>query len=126
MRIGEVLGLSWSDIDFAKKRITLRRQIRYIAKRGHFFMTLKTESSKRYVIINDYLLGELHRWQNQQAENEKQLGDSYVYVYRENDRYIIKQSKGLPIKDAERNGGDFRQKSADKFLMQTSCRQTLE
>ena len=36
MRIGEVLGLSWSDIDFAKKRITLRRQIHYIAKRGLF------------------------------------------------------------------------------------------
>ena len=102
MRIGEVLGLSWSDIDFAKKRITLRRQIRYIAKRGHFFMTLKTKSSERYIIISDILLSELRRWQNQQAENEKQFGDSYVYVYREENGHIQRQSKGLPVPVGEK------------------------
>ncbi len=96
MRLGEVFGLSWSDIDFATKKITLRRQIRYIAKRGYFFTTLKTESSKRYIIVDDYLLDELARWQNQQAENEKQFGDSYVYVYKESDGHIQRQSKGLP------------------------------
>lgn len=51
MRLGEVVGLSWSDIDFAKKRINLRQQIRYISKRGYYFTTLKTESSKRYILI---------------------------------------------------------------------------
>ena len=62
MRIGEVLGLSWSDIDFAAKK---------------------------------NLLGELRRWQAQQVENEKQHGGSYVYIYRENDGHIQRQSKGL-------------------------------
>ena len=96
MRIGEVSGLSWVDIDFEAKKITLQRQIRYIGKCGHYFTTLKTKSSNCYILVSDYLLGELRRWQNQQAENEKQLGDSYVYVYRENDGHIIRQSKGLP------------------------------
>ena len=36
MRLGEVLGLSWQDIDFAAKKITLRQQIRYLSKRGYF------------------------------------------------------------------------------------------
>lgn len=95
MRLGEVLGLSWQDIDFNTKRINLRQQIVYLNSRGYFFSTLKTESSNRYILIDDYLLGELWRWQNQQAVNEKQFGDSYVYVYREEDGHIQRQSKGL-------------------------------
>ena len=64
MRIGEVLSLMWQDIDFAAKRIDLWRQIKYQSKRGHFFQTFKSKSSERYILIDDYLLGELRRWQN--------------------------------------------------------------
>ncbi|MBR0261160.1 MAG: tyrosine-type recombinase/integrase [Selenomonadaceae bacterium] len=78
MRIDEVLILSWNDIDFEKKKINLRRQIRYISKRNFFFTTLKIESSKRYILIDNFLLGELQRWHAQQTENEKQFG--YVYI----------------------------------------------
>ena len=102
MRLGEVLGLSWSDIDFAGKRINLWRQIRYINKLGYFFTSLKTESSKRYILVGDILLTKLKRWQAQQAENERHFGDSYVYVYREADGHIERMSKGLPAPDGEK------------------------
>jgi len=102
MRLGEVLGLTWQDIDFAAKRINLRWQIAYLNKRGYFFTTLKTESSKRYILIDDYLLGELRRWQNQQAENEKQFGGAYVYIYHEPDGHIQRQSKALPAPVGEK------------------------
>ena len=62
MRLGEVLGLSWQDVDFAAKKITLRRQLLCLRKQGYFLASLKTESSKRYILIDDYLLGELRRW----------------------------------------------------------------
>lgn len=102
MRLGEVLGLSWTDIDFAAKKITLRQQIRHLTNKGYFFTTLKTESSNRYIIVDDYLLGELKRWQSQQAANEKQFGDSYVYIYREEDGHIERRSKGLPAPVGEK------------------------
>ena len=101
-RISEVLGLSWQDVDFVSKRINLHRQIIYISKRGYFFTTLKTESSNRYVVVGDFLLGELKRWQNQQLENENQFGDAYVYVYRESDGHIERLSKSLPAPDPEK------------------------
>ena len=102
MRLGEVLGLTWQDIDFAAKRINLWQQIRYLSKRGYFFTTLKTEASNRYIVVGDYLLGELERWQNQQAANEKQFGDSYVYIYRETGGHIQRQSKALPAPAGEK------------------------
>ena len=102
MRISEALGLTWQDIDFAKKRINLWRQIKYRSKRGWFFQTLKTKSSERYILVDDYLLGELRRWQNQQAENEKKFGDGYVYIYREDDGHVVRQSKGLLAPVAEK------------------------
>lgn len=102
MRIGEVLGLTWEDVDFAGKRINLRRQMVYISKRGYFLTTLKTELSTRYILIDDYLLGELRRWQNQQAANEGIFGDSYVYVYRAADGRIQRQSRCLLALDGEK------------------------
>ena len=102
MRLGEVLGLSWQDIDFASKRINLRRQIIYLKRRGYYFTTLKTKSSKRFILIDDFLLAELRRWQIQQTENEKQFGDSYVYIYCESDGHIQRQSKGLPVTGCEK------------------------
>ena len=100
-RISEILGLSWQDVDFAAKQINLHRQIIYIAKRGFFFTTLKTESSNRYVVVGDFLLGELKRWQ-QQTENEKLIGGSYVHIYREADGHIERRSKNLPAPDGEK------------------------
>ena len=102
MRFGEVLGLSWSDIDFAAKKITLSRQIVYLRERGYCFTTLKTESSNRYVLIDDFLIGELRRWQTRQIENEKQFGDSYVCIYCENNGHIQRQSKFLPTPNGEK------------------------
>ncbi|MBR1804798.1 MAG: site-specific integrase [Selenomonadaceae bacterium] len=101
-RLGEVLGLSWPDIDFAGKQINTWRQLRYINKRGYFFTTLKTESSNRYIIVGDILLDELKRWQARQAENEAAHGNSYVYIYREADGHVERKSKGLPASDGEK------------------------
>ena len=84
------------------KRINLRQQIAYLNSRGYFLTTLKTESGNCYILVDDYLLGELTCWQNQQAVNEEQFGDSYVYVYREEDRHIQRQSKGLSAPAGEK------------------------
>ena len=96
MRIGEVLGLSWHDIDFDQRRINVRRQIVHLKKHGYFLTTPKTESSVRYILMGEELISELKRWQRQQGLNEENIGDSYVYIYRESNGHIIRQPKGLP------------------------------
>lgn len=99
MRIGEVLGLAWSDIDFISKEITLSRQLIYLRKRGYFLTTLKTESSNRYILVDDFLLGELSRWKKLLEENEVALGGNYMYIYKESDGHIHRQPKHLPAVD---------------------------
>ncbi len=74
----------------------------YINKRDYFFTSLKTESSNRYILVDDFLLGELKRCQSQQAENEKLIGGTCVYVYREDDGHIERRSKALPAPDDEK------------------------
>ena len=102
MRISEVLGLSWQDIDFAKKRIHVRQQINYRSRQGYYLNEPKNESSKRYILIDDFLCKELSRWQAQQAENEKQFGGKYVCVYREKGGHVIRQRKSLPPPKGEK------------------------
>ncbi len=96
MRLSEVLGLSWSDIDFPAKQIKLRRQLIYLKRRGYYFTTLKNESSKRDILISDYLLETLRRWREQQLANEKTFGDNYVYEYDAGDGHVVFQSKRFP------------------------------
>lgn len=124
MRLGEMLGLMWDDVDFTAKKITLHRQIRYLSRRGHYFTTLKTKSSERYIIVNDYLLNELRRWQARQVENENIFGGSYVYIYREDDGHIIQQSKAVPALNVEkvsllctRNDGQLYQRTTFTNLL---------
>ena len=102
MRISEVLGLSWADVDFVAKRINVSRQLCYRNSQGYYLDDPKTKSSKRYIIIDDMLLNELLRWQARQVENEKQSGDSYVYIYRESDGRVIRQSKIIPAPNGEK------------------------
>ena len=94
--------LTWSDVDFAAKKITLRRQVVYLKKQGYTFSPLKNESSNRCIIVDDFLLGELKRWQTQQADNETQFEGSYVYIYRDSDGRLILGN--IPVKNLRAEG----------------------
>lgn len=97
MRLGEVMGLSWSDVDFEAKRINLKRQLIYRRKLGYFLASLKTESSRRYIMVSEDLLKELRRWRSQQLESEKAFGGSYVCTYCLENGQIVRNSKEVPV-----------------------------
>lgn len=80
MRIGEVMGLSWQDIDFKNKTIRIRRQYGYIPKIGYMLTPLKTASSNRNIIVDDELLMELSHWRKMQRDNADNLGSSYCVI----------------------------------------------
>jgi integrase len=57
MRQGELLGLKWSDIDFQKKQIHIRRTFNH----GRFFEP-KTKGSVRKIDLSPVVIRELAKW----------------------------------------------------------------
>ncbi|MEK5423927.1 site-specific integrase [Viridibacillus sp. FSL R5-0477] len=59
MRRGEILGLTWSDIDFNKKTIHVNRSLVSIPEEGYMYTAPKTKNAIRQIPIPDFVLNEL-------------------------------------------------------------------
>lgn len=83
LRISEVFGLTWDDIDFEKREITVKKQIvKYKPdeqKALWCFGPTKTESSKRVVKIGESLLKILKSEKARQNENHLRYGEYYTF-----------------------------------------------
>lgn len=71
VRLGELMGLEWNDINFKDGIVCINRSSQYLAEKGVFTKTPKTESSIREVGIPDFvvsLLEEYKLWYDNQKE----------------------------------------------------------
>lgn len=80
-RIGEVMGLTWEDIDLDNKTIDINK-ILYNRKRDWFFGTTKTKYSMRTIKIGSTLTNTLKQHKKWQLENRMQYGQHYT-IYSE-------------------------------------------
>lgn len=53
LRIGEVTGLQWQDVDLKKKEIYVRHTLAWITGKGYFLQEPKSENSRRTVPLPD-------------------------------------------------------------------------
>ena len=77
MRRGEILGLKWSDVDLANKRIQVNRSLTYYPKSGYTFTGPKTKSSRRQIPIPDFVLTKLTMHKRNQDEWQELVGELY-------------------------------------------------
>lgn len=80
MRIGEVFGLTWDNIDFDNSTITTEKQIIQINKK-FYVTTLKNKSSHRTIKINKDLIQYLKEFKLYQKQNEIEYGEFYTDYY---------------------------------------------
>ena len=103
MRIGEVYGLTWEDIDFEAKTISVSR-ISYKRNYGFdprnvkrekgkreeksswYFGDTKTKSSVRTIKIGDTLLSALKQYRRSQIAKELEYGEYYTIYYRKDEK----------------------------------------
>lgn len=79
MRIGEVLGLAWDDIDLDEKSLMIRHQRVYDAIRHTDYLSApKTKTSRRKLFLPDYLIETLREEKARQEQNEDTLGKRYA------------------------------------------------
>jgi integrase len=79
LRIGECLGIEWSDIDFAKGTVFIQRNSQYKNKStGIYTTTPKTKSSIRCLTLPQEILDILPVLKAQQEDNRSKCGDLWI------------------------------------------------
>lgn len=95
LRVSEVFGLTWDDIDLENKKLTVNKNVlkknqagathgRHISGKATtmwFFGTCKTPSSYRTIDIGDTLVNALKEYKAEQEANKKEYGDFYMMHY---------------------------------------------
>ena len=77
MRLGEIFGLKWEDIDLSNKTINVKRSLVSSTTKGMIFEEPKTKGSKRRVAITDNVKKALERYQKEQQWFVNIMGDTY-------------------------------------------------
>lgn len=85
LRIGEVYGLTWEDIDFENAKLTVNK-IAYKRNHGWSFGTPKTYSSIRTIDIGQTLIKELKAYRKMQLENRLKYGEHYTECHIQNEK----------------------------------------
>ncbi len=98
LRIAEVFALTWDDIDFKNKTISVNKNIlkknqaggtkgRHLSGNSTtvwYFGTCKTQTSYRIVPIGDTLLKALKEYKEEQEIHKLNYGDTYMKHYKKN------------------------------------------
>ena len=92
VRLGELMGLEWSDIDFTNGIVSINKSSQYLADNGVFTKTPKTESSIREVAIPDFVLSLLEEYRLW-YETQKSI---YGELWTNSDRLFV-QSDAKPM-----------------------------
>lgn len=96
MRIGEILALTWNDINFSENTIEITKN--YL-KNVKILDTPKTLSSVRKIYISDEIKEELKKIKKIQNQNKFKFGKEYIKEYRNNKEvdYIFRKENGEQI-----------------------------
>ena len=98
LRVSEVFGLTWEDIDLENKTLTVNKNIlkknqkggtksRHISGKATtvwYFGTCKTKSSYRTIEIGDTLVNALKEYKLEQELGKAEFGDTYMKHYKKN------------------------------------------
>ena len=82
LRRGELLGLEWDDIDFARDVINVERSSLYLPDRGIYEDDTKTDGSRRFIKVPKSAMQLLSDFQKWQIEQRLKVGDQWQKTNR--------------------------------------------
>jgi len=77
MRMGELLGLKWADLDWERWRLQVQRQLRMKRGGGYEFTRPKTKAGKRSLALGDAMLDSLRQHLERQSKEMQLAGDRW-------------------------------------------------
>lgn len=88
LRIGEVLALTWNNIDFNTNTIKVKNNLIKQTQGIHTLGTPKTATSERTVVVSNTLIKILRRHKIYQTENKLRYGINYINYYIDDTKTI--------------------------------------
>ena len=92
VRLGELMGLEWNDIDFRNGIVSINRSRQYLSDTGVFTKMPKTESSIREVAIPDFVISLLEEYKLWYEEQKSLYGELWI-----NSNRLFVQADGKPM-----------------------------
>ena len=77
MRQGEILGLKWSDLEWANKRLHVQRQLQRLKNEGLVFSEPKTSAGKRVIVLSQSVIEKLREHLALQQQERQLAGDKW-------------------------------------------------
>jgi len=78
MRQGELLGLTWADLDLTQGIVQVQRSLTRIPQQGVVLTELKTRGSRRRIELTDLAIESLTRHHLQQEAMRREVGDKWL------------------------------------------------
>lgn len=92
VRLGELMGLDWENVDFKNKEIVVNKSSQYLASTGVYTKTPKTPSSYRHISIPDSVIEMLEEYKLW-YDNQKELCGEF---WHDSNRLFV-QDNGKPM-----------------------------
>ncbi len=92
VRLGELMGLEWQDVDLKNGIISINRSSQYLSDMGVFTKTPKTESSVREIAIPEFIISLLEEYKLWYEEQKSIYGE----LWTNSDRLFV-QADGKPM-----------------------------
>ena len=92
VRLGELMGLEWTDVDFKNGIISINRSSQYLSDMGVFTKVPKTESSIREIAIPEFIISLLEEYKLWYEEQKSIYGE----LWTNSDRLFV-QADGKPM-----------------------------
>jgi len=92
LRIGELLGLKWSDLDWTTHKISVQRQLQRLTGKGLVFSEPKTRAGRRVIVLGKSTINVLHEHFDDQFEERKQADKEWNKL-----DLIFVSSEGTPL-----------------------------
>jgi Site-specific recombinase XerD len=116
MRLGEVFGLKWSNIDFEKNTVYVQRALVSSNTKGMIFEDPKTKGSKRKISITSQVINTLKEYQKEQDQFADYLGDKFMNQFD----LLFTNSYGKPV-----DTSNFTTRYFKKMLAQAELDRTF-
>ena len=94
LRLGEVFGLTWKDIDLEQGRLLVNHQMQWRTNEGRYQLTPPKYGSNRRVMLDPVVLDLLKRTREQQLERRNHYGVLHVHNYIDRYGYLNQSGDG--------------------------------